>query len=337
MPTETNKQPSYAELVVCVVRESGVPLAFDEIMHAVALHRAITTQSPTSTIRSAISNAGLIAHNNAGKYDWYPRLLRGAYIRLPYLASDLDLDPPRIALSDEARDLLWPGFFDRKHGFGPDEVVHLKMPDGTQCKLSLDVIGRGKWFALPTPEFVQWAQASGAQTSDDLILMGVDPERRCYGIALDLAKIRDRRAIQKRTFEVLEQGARIVLSGRGRNMYSPREAARYLFACGAMYGPVPPLPLDEIWRAILLLAAENLQRPKWVHQLKVTLQDSKPLVWRRISVPSHWTLGALHYVLQFAMGWTNSHLHQFFIDEPPKQTFCSLYRDNEYGLDIKDA
>ena len=38
-----------------------------------------------------------------------------------------------------------------------------------------------------------------------------------------------------------------------------------------------------------------------------------PLVWRRILVPDTITLEKLHYVLQIAMGWTNSHLHEFEI------------------------
>ena len=47
------------------------------------------------------------------------------------------------------------------------------------------------------------------------------------------------------------------------------------------------------------------------YQLKVTLSGAKPPIWRRILVPSDIQLGKLHLVLQVAMGWTNSHLHQF--------------------------
>jgi hypothetical protein len=50
------------------------------------------------------------------------------------------------------------------------------------------------------------------------------------------------------------------------------------------------------------------------YQLKVVLQDASPEVWRRVVVPGHWHLGQLHLVLQVAMGWTNSHLHEFEAD-----------------------
>ncbi|MBI4769314.1 MAG: plasmid pRiA4b ORF-3 family protein [Chloroflexi bacterium] len=48
-----------------------------------------------------------------------------------------------------------------------------------------------------------------------------------------------------------------------------------------------------------------------VYQLKITLLDLRPPVWRRVLVPGEFTLGDLHSVIQLAMGWTDSHLHRF--------------------------
>ncbi|CAE6872135.1 hypothetical protein R69746_08505 [Paraburkholderia aspalathi] len=45
--------------------------------------------------------------------------------------------------------------------------------------------------------------------------------------------------------------------------------------------------------------------------IKLRLREIKPVVWRRIEVPSTITLADLHQVIQTAMGWTNSHLHDF--------------------------
>lgn len=45
--------------------------------------------------------------------------------------------------------------------------------------------------------------------------------------------------------------------------------------------------------------------------LNVTLNDIKPSIWRRIRISSHATLLDLHYVIQIAFGWTNSHLFMF--------------------------
>jgi hypothetical protein len=48
-----------------------------------------------------------------------------------------------------------------------------------------------------------------------------------------------------------------------------------------------------------------------LYQLKVTLRDSKPPIWRRIQVTSAIRLSTLHRVLQVVMGWEGAHLHQF--------------------------
>jgi len=50
-----------------------------------------------------------------------------------------------------------------------------------------------------------------------------------------------------------------------------------------------------------------------LYQFKITLLESKPPIWRRIQVKNS-TLDKLHERIQTAMGWTNSHLHQFEID-----------------------
>lgn len=51
-----------------------------------------------------------------------------------------------------------------------------------------------------------------------------------------------------------------------------------------------------------------------LYQFKVTLKDIAPAIWRRIQV-KECTFDKLHERIQTAMGWTNSHLHHFKIDE----------------------
>jgi hypothetical protein len=50
-----------------------------------------------------------------------------------------------------------------------------------------------------------------------------------------------------------------------------------------------------------------------LYQFKITLLGIKPPIWRRIQVKDG-TLDKLNEYVQTAMGWTNSHLHQFEID-----------------------
>jgi hypothetical protein len=47
-----------------------------------------------------------------------------------------------------------------------------------------------------------------------------------------------------------------------------------------------------------------------IARLKITLDDVKPAVLRRIEVPLTLRLDRLHLAIQAAMGWTNSHLYE---------------------------
>lgn len=55
--------------------------------------------------------------------------------------------------------------------------------------------------------------------------------------------------------------------------------------------------------------------PDDVFQLRVSLVGVKPAIWRRALVPKAVVLPQLHAIVQIAMGWTNSHLHQFKVGD----------------------
>jgi hypothetical protein len=50
-----------------------------------------------------------------------------------------------------------------------------------------------------------------------------------------------------------------------------------------------------------------------VYQLKVQVLGIKPLIWRRLEVPSDIRMDKLHRVLQASFGWEECHLHEFRI------------------------
>ena len=59
------------------------------------------------------------------------------------------------------------------------------------------------------------------------------------------------------------------------------------------------------------MSGKNSALAPEIYQLKVTLLDASPPIWRRLLVPSELTLAQLHDVLQVAMGWQDGHLHEF--------------------------
>ncbi len=62
------------------------------------------------------------------------------------------------------------------------------------------------------------------------------------------------------------------------------------------------------------MAVKPVNLSDQIYEIKITLRGSKPPIWRRVQVPGKLSLYKLHQVIQLAMGWTNSHLHQFIID-----------------------
>ncbi|MEM8505859.1 MAG: plasmid pRiA4b ORF-3 family protein [Cyanobacteria bacterium P01_D01_bin.1] len=88
-----------------------------------------------------------------------------------------------------------------------------------------------------------------------------------------------------------------------------------------------------------------------VYQLKITLADSAPEVWRRVIIPSSATLAELHHVIQQSMGWEDLHAYQFrlglgkdkmlsSVDQPAAQFLTSEAAVNQtlyYNYDAKSG
>ena len=68
-----------------------------------------------------------------------------------------------------------------------------------------------------------------------------------------------------------------------------------------------------------------------VHRIKVTLKHIKPPIWRRLEIAGYTKLPKLHEAIQIAMGWTDTHLHQFIVG---RETYG--VPDPEWGNDVKN-
>lgn len=73
------------------------------------------------------------------------------------------------------------------------------------------------------------------------------------------------------------------------------------------------------------MAKKVTKKDERMYQIKITLRGSKPPIWRRVLVRANTKLDKLHDIIQIAMGWTDSHLHQFYVG-----TDC-------YSLPMEDA
>lgn len=48
-----------------------------------------------------------------------------------------------------------------------------------------------------------------------------------------------------------------------------------------------------------------------IYQIKITLNQIRPPIWRRVQVAEETSFATLHEVIQMAMGWEDDHLHEF--------------------------
>lgn len=71
-----------------------------------------------------------------------------------------------------------------------------------------------------------------------------------------------------------------------------------------------------------------------IARLKITLDQVKPAVLRRVEVPFDIRLDRLHLTIQAAMGWTNSHLYELRAGEVGWST---PYPDADWSGDFLDA
>ena len=78
---------------------------------------------------------------------------------------------------------------------------------------------------------------------------------------------------------------------------------------------------------------ENSESIK-VYQIKITLKDVHPPVWRQILVSDKITLFDFHYVIQDVFSWLDYHLHEFTIHgkiygDPQNDEFEDLFLQDE--------
>jgi tetratricopeptide (TPR) repeat protein len=79
-----------------------------------------------------------------------------------------------------------------------------------------------------------------------------------------------------------------------------------------------------------------------IYQLKITLKDVKPPIWRRVLVEGDTTLYKLYLILLEVMGWQGGHLHAFRINgkeygKPDPEFDCFDETFNEKKFKLKDV
>jgi Plasmid pRiA4b ORF-3-like protein len=72
-----------------------------------------------------------------------------------------------------------------------------------------------------------------------------------------------------------------------------------------------------------------------IAKLRVELEGIKPLIWRRVAVPTSMKLNALHNVVQTAMGWRDRHL--WMLTAGDRNYGILIPGDDDWNARINDA
>ncbi len=126
----------------------------------------------------------------------------------------------------------------------------------------------------------------------------VEPIPRCSRLASQVPRLGE---------QEISHGDSRACSQAGTKPPSGVHSAAFLGQGEEMPGSVKSVPVTTAKRR------PEVGPTRSIHQLKVTLRHTSPPVWRRLQVPSRVFLGELHFILQTAMGWDDSHLHLFSV------------------------
>ena len=98
-------------------------------------------------------------------------------------------------------------------------------------------------------------------------------------------------------------------------------------------GIIPYIPADGEPASGQNVTAPPPDMKAPIYQLKVTLKEIEPPIWRCVRVPGDYTLYDLHCVVQVVMGWEECHLHEFVIGDA---RYSTLYDDVDLAEDVME-
>jgi hypothetical protein len=346
-----SSKTSYTKLAHQVVRESIEPLPFAEIMRRVNALEPITTKNPKGTIRNAVSQSRLIVPTGDGCYGWKYRVINDSMLRLPLSESACrcealeypgelcdalypaffatqeydDREPVHVKLPDGATtrlpldhliERLWgtrgaPEFWEwfKSLHAKPGDALIVRVLDGEARLYAVEFEKRAARdeaaIAARNQQIVQAALGHFRRSASGVSDWDMSSHLLAIGLYRDPVPPDPLKEIWTRDLWEPELEKKPV---RNSWVYTGRDDSELMIESlmEQLCDPSPPLKRKSKPASIAALTA-----PTSIYQLKVTLRDSHPAIWRRVEVADTILLPHLHGVLQLAMGWTNSHLHSF--------------------------
>ncbi len=363
-----SSKPNYTALTHQVVRESREPLPFAEIMRRVNTLAPVTTRNPKGTIRNAIGQSRLIVNTGDGRYGWKYRVINDSVLRLTLSESDCrgeaieypgelrdalypaffsskeyaDRELVRCRLPDGTIARLPLDFLREARCWGTRGTAEFwewfkslrATPGDAMIVRVLD--GEARLYAVEFQRRVARDEAAIAARNQQIVHAALEHYRRSASGVTDWDMSSHLLAIglyrdpvppdplkEIWTPDLWELEKKPVLGGW---VYGGRDDSDLMIESlmRQLCDQTPP----SKWKRRPVSVA-GIATSTSIYQLKVTLRDSHPAIWRRIQVADTILLPHLHGILQLAMGWTNSHLHSFRVGE---MTYAEPSPDDFYPV-----
>ncbi len=359
---------SYTALTHRAVRESREPLPFSEIMQRVNALAPITTKNPKGTIRNAISQSYLIVNTGNGCYGWKYRIINASVLRLTLSESDCrgeaieytgelrdafypaffagqeygDREPVHMKLPDGTTTRLPLHHFHEAHWGTRATREFWEWFKSLRAKPGDSLIvrvldGEARLYAVEFQIRTARDEAAIAVRNQQIVLAALERFRRSASGVADWDMSSHLLAFGLYKHPVPPDPLKEIWT---RNLWEPDLARKpvrrgWVYAghddSESMIGSLMQQLRDQApsSKSKRETASAGIAAPTSIYQLKVTLRDSDPPIWRRIQVPDTIVLPHLHGVLQLAMGWTNSHLHSFQVG---KRIFAEPSPDDSFPV-----
>ncbi len=239
------RETSYPDLVYEVFLAARRPLTFHELFDEVHRLRPVTTRDPQTTIRQALAQARQLISPGDGRYGYLPYLLAGSLLRLSLTEQPLTESP--LIYTEEARDALWPTFFEiqKRKDMRP---VTAELRGAGRISLPLEFLGTGTWGSHLPQGLRRYLRDHRAAAGDCLLIRVLDGEKGRCEAWLEPRSQRDESAIKRRNREIADAAYQL-FRHRPKDEKPQWELTLPLLGRGLYLSDVAPDPLESILHA----------------------------------------------------------------------------------------
>ncbi|MFH1367958.1 MAG: plasmid pRiA4b ORF-3 family protein [Elusimicrobiota bacterium] len=311
-----------------LLKEANKPLNMLELISEI--ENRYKVKKTKQQIRNALNayDCKDIVRVSEGMYDLLSRVINGNYFR--YSLTDIDVERGILSCDRELQFIF-------NSVFRVDNLpIALRSANG-DISSKITFYGGEATPRRAIEGFGIWFKQWNLCPCDDVIIKVVDYDAAIYEIVPQKKESRNEELIlrkNKETADILHEiASRTDIKGGWIDMLTKRVTCEYSYKDNCPPDTISRIAasdnrfyevkgvLGEIYLTSSRSSRTNkaaIALPKAytnIFQFRISLDEIRPTIWRRIQVPSSYSFWDLHVAIQDAMGWLDCHLHEFQIKD----------------------